>query len=66
MQPHTRKTSRNFLLGNIVLGVALVVLLLMGKLWELVGVFAMVLWVALVAIGIYLLLSDKGEPPAPL
>lgn len=59
------KTSRSFLLGNVVLAAALLVLLLMGTLWELMGVLAMVLWVLLVGVGIYLLFNDKGRPPAP-
>lgn len=59
-------TSKKFLLGNGVLAVALIVLLVMGKLWEWLGVFAMVLWIALVGVGIYLLLSEKSEPPAAL
>ena len=66
MSDQSQKKSRNFLLGNLVLAVALIVLLVMGKLWELMGVFAMVLWVILVATGIYLLISDKTEPPASL
>ena len=49
-----------FWLGNAVLAVALLLLLFMGKLWEVMGVGAMVLWTVLVGIGVYLLMSDKG------
>lgn len=56
--------SRNFWLGNAVLGVALVVLLVMGKLWEALGIWAMLLWIALVGLGVYLLMTDKREPPS--
>ena len=66
MASKQRGTSKNFLLGNGVLAVALVVLLVMGKLWELMGVFAMILWVALVGLDIYLLMSDKSESPPTL
>ncbi len=49
-----------FWLGNAVLAVALLLLLFMGKLWEVMGVGAMVLWTVLVIVGVYLLMSDKG------
>ena len=49
-----------FWLGNAVLAVALLMLLFMGKLWEVMGAGAMVLWTVLVVIGVYLLMSDKG------
>ncbi|MDH5785476.1 MAG: hypothetical protein OEZ16_07705 [Chromatiales bacterium] len=48
-----------FWLGNGVMAVALLMLLFMGRIWELLGVGAMVLWVLLVGVGVYLLMSDK-------
>jgi len=48
-----------FWLGNAVLAVAMVMLLFMGRLWEILGNSAMALWIAVVAIGAWLLLSDK-------
>ena len=57
------KQSTNFWLGNAILAVALVVVLFMGRLWELMGRGAMVLWVALIVVGVYLLMKDKGESP---
>jgi hypothetical protein len=54
--------TTKFWLGNGILAVALLLLLFMGKLWLLMGVGAMVLWTALVAVGVYLLMSDKGGP----
>jgi len=55
--------GRNFWLGNAVMVVAMGVLLAMGKLWEIMGVGAMVLWVALAAAGAYLLMrSDRDGP----
>ncbi len=55
--------SKNFWLGNAVLVVAMIVLLEFGKLWEAIGFLAMVIWIALVALGVYLLMTDKSEPP---
>lgn len=45
--------------------VALVVLFNMGALSERYGMGAVVLWMALVAVGFYLILSDR-EPPGPM
>jgi len=52
--------TKTFWLGNGILAVAMVVLLFMGRLWEIMGVSAMVLWTALVITGVYLLMKDKG------
>lgn len=57
------KPTKQFWLGNGVLAVALLLLLYMGSLWEVMGVGAMVLWGALVAVGVYLLMNDKSGPP---
>lgn len=52
--------SSSFWLGNVLLGLALVVLLFLGRLWEVLGVMAMVLWMVLAGVGIYLVTRDKG------
>ena len=57
------KPTVKFWLGNAVLAVALLLLLFMGQLWEAMGVGAMVLWGLVVAAGVYLMMSDKSEPP---
>jgi hypothetical protein len=57
------KPTMKFWLGNGVLGLALLLLLYMGSLWEVMGAGAMVLWGLVVAAGVYLLMSDKSEPP---
>lgn len=57
------KQSMNFLLGNAILAVALVVVLFMGSLWEVMGRGAMVLWVGLIVAGVYLLMKDKDASP---
>lgn len=48
-----------FWLGNAVLAVAMVMLLFMGRLWEILGNGAMGLWIAVVAAGAWLLISDR-------
>jgi hypothetical protein len=54
-----------FWAGNIVLVVALIVLLNMGMLSERFGMGAVVLWMALTALGFYLIMSGK-EPPGSM
>ncbi|KAA3629284.1 MAG: hypothetical protein DWQ09_03250 [Proteobacteria bacterium] len=56
--------SKNFWAGNAILALALIVLLALGRLSEILGIWAMVLWIALVGLGVYLLMRDKGEPPS--
>lgn len=54
-----------FWAGNVVLVVAVLVLLNMGGLSERFGMGAVVLWMALVALGFYLIMSGK-EPPGSM
>lgn len=54
-----------FWAGNIVLVLALLVMFNMGALSERLGMGAVVLWMALVALGFYLILSGK-EPPGSM
>lgn len=56
---------RNFWLGNAILAVAMLMLFFMGPLSEALGIWAAVLWMAVAAVGMALLMSDKSEPPAP-
>lgn len=49
-----------FWLGNAILALALVMLLFMGTMWETFGPLALVLWTAVVALGVYLVMS---KPP---
>lgn len=63
---NTDKRSPNFWIGNGVLAVAMLTLFFMGPLSEALGIWAAVLWMALAAIGMALVMSDKSdEPPAP-
>ncbi|MFA5627590.1 MAG: hypothetical protein WCX90_04555 [Thiohalomonadaceae bacterium] len=52
--------NQNFWFGNVILVIALVMLLFMGSLWESLGVIAMVIWIAMVALGVYLLMSKTS------
>lgn len=60
------KRSRNFWVGNAVLALAMLILFFMGPLSDALGIWAAVLWMAVAAAGMALVMSDKtGEPPAP-
>ena len=48
-----------FLIGNIVLGIALS-LFFIPPFWAELGGWAMVAWIILVSIGVYLITRDKG------
>lgn len=56
--------SPNFWYGNGILALALLLLLKLDTVSRYLGFGAMVLWVALVVTGVWLLMSDKGKPPA--
>jgi type IV secretory pathway TrbD component len=63
--PQSRGPS-NVLIGNILLGAAAVMLLFFVRLWETMGVFALLLWMAVAALGVYFIVTDKGsKPPGP-
>lgn len=51
----------NFIIGNVILVAALLFLLYMGKIWELIGPSAMLIWMAMVAVGITLLMKDRAD-----
>jgi hypothetical protein len=62
---NTDKHSHNFWIGNAVLALAMLLLLFMGPLSNALGIWAAVLWMALAAVGVALVMSDKSdEPPA--
>jgi hypothetical protein len=46
-------------LGNVILGSAAVLLLFIGKAWEVMGAGAMVLWMGLVGLGVYFITQGK-------
>ena len=53
------KPTPKFWLGNGIMAAAMLMLLLMGRLWEIMGAGAMVLWTVMVGVGVYLLMTDK-------
>jgi len=66
LQLNTGKRSHNFWIGNGVLALAMLMLLFMGPLSDMLGIWAAILWMALAAVGMALVMSDKSdEPPAP-
>lgn len=55
----------NFVLGNIILGIALVMLFFMGTLWQYLGAGALALWVVLAGVGMYFVMNEKSNPNLP-
>ena len=63
---NTGKHKRNFWIGNAVLALAMLMLFFMKPLSDAIGIWAAVAWMALAAVGMGLVMSDKSdEPPAP-
>tara|TARA_R110002049_G_scaffold137526_2_gene297563 strand:- start:305 stop:502 length:198 start_codon:yes stop_codon:yes gene_type:complete len=63
---NTCKPKRNFWIGNGVLALAMLMMFLMGPLSSALGIWAVVVWMVLAAVGMGLIMSDKSdEPPAP-
>ncbi len=52
--------TSSFWIGNALLGLSLFLLIFMGHLWEMLGSLAMVLWMAVAGVGMYLVTKDKG------
>jgi hypothetical protein len=65
MQTDEDRKRRDFILGNLILGIAALTLLFMGPLWERLGVWALILWMVLAALGVYLITKDKDQHPGP-
>ncbi len=55
--PHQKPA---FWVGNGLLGLALALLFFLGPISELLGVWAIILWMALAGVGMYLITRDKG------
>jgi hypothetical protein len=55
-----KKHSAKFWAGNAILALSMAVLFFMGPLAILIGTWAMALWMAMAAIGFYLVTTDKG------
>ncbi len=57
------ETNNRFILGNVVLGLALLLLVFLDPVSEVLGSLAMALWIALVGVGVYLLSGGQGGGP---
>jgi len=67
MQSHDEQSRQYFIIGNLLLAGALLMLFFFGPLWEKIGVMALVVWMGMAAGGIYLVLKDKrNDNPPPL
>lgn len=55
--------GNRFLAGNVLLGLALASLLFMGPLSQAIGFWAVILWMVLAAVGVYLIMTDEGQGP---
>jgi len=59
------KQNPGFIVGNILLGLALVMLLFIDQLWSSLGGWAMGLWMVLAGAGMYLVMTEKRESTLP-
>lgn len=57
------KNNTRFILGNVVLALALLLLVFLDPVSELIGSLAMGLWIGMVGIGVYLLSGGPGGGP---
>ncbi|MBS4097033.1 MAG: hypothetical protein KGZ83_09395 [Sulfuricella sp.] len=55
----------NFVLGNIILSICLIMLFFMGSIWQYLGVGALALWVVLAGVGMYFVMNEKSNPNLP-
>lgn len=63
MQDNERKQP--FIIGNVLLGISLVMLIFMGTLWEYLGAWAMGLWMVLAGVGMYFVMGEKRSSTLP-
>jgi hypothetical protein len=59
------KQKTQFMIGNAILAVCMLMLIFMGSLWQQLGPMAMVLWVILAAAGMYFIMQDKRDSNLP-
>jgi hypothetical protein len=66
MKPQDDGPRTYFLLGNVILALAAVMLFFFGTLWESFGAWALVAWMALAVLGVYFISrSNDPSPPGP-
>ncbi len=59
------KHNPGFILGNVILGISLVMLLFIDQLWAFLGGWAMGLWMVLAGVGMYFVMSEKRSSTLP-
>lgn len=59
------KTNPKFILGNVLLGVSLLLLFFIDRLWAVFGAWAMGLWMILAGIGMYFVMGEKRSSTLP-
>ncbi|MBK6742734.1 MAG: hypothetical protein IPG66_07020 [Hydrogenophilales bacterium] len=59
------KHNPGFILGNVILGLSLVMLLFIDQLWAFLGGWAMGLWMVLAGVGMYFVMSEKRSSTLP-
>lgn len=64
MRPRDNGPRTSFILGNVILAVAALMLLFFGTLWERLGVWALGIWMVMAVLGVYFISRDDGAPPA--
>lgn len=66
MHPPEEPPRNTFYLGNGILAIAAVMLFFFGELWTKLGAWALLLWMILVVLGVYLIWRDRDpSPPGP-
>ncbi|MFO8154879.1 MAG: hypothetical protein ACQERR_07085 [Pseudomonadota bacterium] len=55
--------GKRFFTGNVLLALGLISLFFMGPLSEAIGFWAVILWMVLAAVGVYLIMTDEGQGP---
>jgi len=67
MQPHDDGPRTYFILGNVILALAAVMLLFFGTLWEQFGIWALLVWMVMAVLGVYFISrsSDPSQPGPP-
>jgi hypothetical protein len=59
------KHNPGFIVGNVLLGLALVMLMFIDSLWAALGGWAMGLWMVLAGAGMYLVMTEKRASTLP-
>ena len=61
MHPQDDGPRTSFILGNVILGAAAVMLLFFAPLWERFGIWALLFWMVMAALGVYFI-SRSSDP----